>query len=182
MSGQPILRVARPSDNLEALVPFYQDGLGIKLLSRFQDHDGFDGLIFGEDSAPYHLEFTRAHGLTAGRAPTADNLLVFYLPEWAQWEAAIRRMLGAGFEPVPAFNPYWDRNGRTYEDPDGYRSALQHSRWALCLCDLIGYVRQVHSGGVMGIPLRYAKAGLTDSICLRWGRRPSCRRLHLWRA
>ncbi len=34
-----------------------------------------------------------------------------------------------GFEPVPAFNPYWDRNGATFEDPDGYRVLLQNAPW-----------------------------------------------------
>jgi hypothetical protein len=38
-------------------------------------------------------------------------------------------MLTAGFSPVPAFNPYWDRNGKTFEDPDGYRIVLQNAAW-----------------------------------------------------
>ena len=123
------LRVARPSDNLEALLPFYRDGLGLTVLYRFEDHDGFDGVMLGAPGAPYHLEFTRARGHAAGRAPTPDNLLVFYLPDDAEWAVAIERMRSAGFEPVRAFNPYWDRGGRTFEDPDGYRVVLQHDRW-----------------------------------------------------
>ncbi len=55
-----------------------------------------------------------------------DHLLVFYLPESTEWEAAVERMRNAGFEPVVALNPYWDRSGRTFEDPDGYRVVLQH--------------------------------------------------------
>ena len=39
------------------------------------------------------------------------------------------RMRRAGFDPVPAFNPYWDRTGVTLEDPDGYRIVLQHGVW-----------------------------------------------------
>jgi hypothetical protein len=35
-------------------------------------------------------------------------------------------MLGAGFVPVSAVNPYWDRDGVTFEDPDGYRVVLQN--------------------------------------------------------
>ena len=72
------------------------------------------------------FEFTRAHGHLAGRAPTQDNLLVFYIPDPTEWAAAVRRMATAGFAPVPASNPYWDRHGRTFEDPDGYRVVLQH--------------------------------------------------------
>ena len=34
-------------------------------------------------------------------------------------------------EIVPAFNAYWDRSGKTYEDPDGYRIVLQNAAWPL---------------------------------------------------
>jgi len=85
--------------------------------------------MLGRAGAPYHFEFTRAHGHVAGQAPSRDHLLVFYLPDPAQWRAAVERMRIAGFAPVPAFNPYWDRQGRTFEDPDGYRVVLQGSAW-----------------------------------------------------
>jgi hypothetical protein len=39
-------------------------------------------------------------------------------------------MIGARYEPVPSFNPYWDRAGRTFEDPDGYRVVLQNAPWS----------------------------------------------------
>src|SRR5437667_180947 len=39
------LRVARPSDDLAALVKFYRDGLGFDVLYEFNDHDGFDGVM-----------------------------------------------------------------------------------------------------------------------------------------
>lgn len=110
---------------------FYRDGLGLEMLASFADHDGFDGVMLGRPGSPYHLEFTARHGHGAGRAPTEDNLLVFYLPELGEWNAAVARMVEHGFAPVPAFNPYWDRQGRTFEDPDGYRVVLQHAAWAL---------------------------------------------------
>jgi len=123
------LRVARPTDDLAAVVRFYRDGLGFEVLSEFRGHDGFDGVMLGRKGAAYHLEFTHKAGHAAGRAPTADNLLVFYLPDEAAWAAAVARMRTAGYEPVPAFNPYWDRAGRTFEDPDGYRVVLQNATW-----------------------------------------------------
>ena len=125
----PILRVARPTDDIDALLPFYRDGLGLAVLYRFEDHDGFDGVMLGHENAPWHLEFTRARGHRAGRAPTADNLLVLYLPDPTEWQAAVDRMTAAGFRPVPSFNPYWDRSGRTFEDPDGYRLVFQRAAW-----------------------------------------------------
>jgi catechol 2,3-dioxygenase-like lactoylglutathione lyase family enzyme len=129
MTPVPILRVARPTDNLEALLRFYAHGLGFDVLYRFEDHDGFDGVMLGQAGAPYHFEFTRKRGHTVGRAPTPDNLLVFYLPEAVAWAEAVRRLRDAGFDPVPSFNPYWDRDGATFEDPDGYRIVLQKAAW-----------------------------------------------------
>ena len=85
-----ILRVVRPTDQMDAVVAFYRDGLGFPELTRFSDHDGFDGAILGFPGAPYHLEFTRAHGRSAGRAPTPDNLLVVYMPDARAWS----RMIG----------------------------------------------------------------------------------------
>ena len=62
------LRVARPTDDLAAVVAFYRDGLGFEVLYEFRDHDGFDGVMLGRAGAAYHLEFTRKAGHTAGRA------------------------------------------------------------------------------------------------------------------
>jgi catechol 2,3-dioxygenase-like lactoylglutathione lyase family enzyme len=123
------LRVARPTDDLDACVRFYRDGLGFDVLASFTDHDGFDGVMLGHAGAGYHLEFTRKAGHAAGRAPTPDNLLVFYLPDAADWAAAAERVEAFGAVAVKAFNPYWDIMGRTYEDPDGYRVVLQNAAW-----------------------------------------------------
>lgn len=123
------LRVARPTDRLEEVVHFYRDGLGFEVIAAFDDHEGFDGRMLGHPGAMWHLEFTHQRGHRVGSAPTQDNLLVFYLPDRTAWEAAIERMLSNGFSPVPSFNPYWDRRGATFEDPDGYRVVLQNAAW-----------------------------------------------------
>jgi len=124
------LRVARPTDNLDAVVRFYRDGLGFEVLSSFKDHEGFDGVMLGRTGTAYHLEFTHKAEHRAGRAPSEDNLLVFYIPDAAQWKAAVARLEDAGHKPVKSFNPYWDQNGRTFEDPDGYRVVLQNAAWS----------------------------------------------------
>lgn len=123
------LRVARPTDRLDEVVRFYRDGLGFEVIASFDDHDGFDGRMLGHPGAPWHLEFTHHSGHKAGRAPTQDNLLVFYLPDHEAWKAVIERMRTNGFSPVPSFNSYWDRRGVTFEDPDGYRVVLQNAAW-----------------------------------------------------
>jgi catechol 2,3-dioxygenase-like lactoylglutathione lyase family enzyme len=129
MANDVMMRVARPTDRLEDVVRFYTQGLGLTELGSFQDHDGFDGVMLGAPGAVYHLEFTRRRGHTVGGAPTQDNLLVFYLPDPEQWQGAVDRMRAAGYEPVASYNPYWDHNGRTFEDPDGYRIVLQNASW-----------------------------------------------------
>jgi len=125
----PTLRVARPTDDIDALLPFYVDGLGFQVLARFSDHEGFSGIVLGHPGQPYHLEFTHHLGHRVGRAPTQDNLIAIYLPERLAWQAAVDAMIKAGFPPVPSYNPYWDQHGKTFEDPDGYRVVLAQKSW-----------------------------------------------------
>ena len=127
----PKLRVARPTNDLAALRHFYVEGLGLTLLYAFVGHDGFDGLMVGHPQAAYHLEFTQQVGHVVPAAPTAENLLVFYLPEQEAWATAVARLRAHGYAPVPAHNAYWDRQGLTFADPDGYRVVLQNAAWAL---------------------------------------------------
>lgn len=123
------LRIARATDDLASVVRFYRDGLGLDVLSEFRDHDGFDGVMLGYPEAAYHLEFTRSAEHRAGRAPSQDNLLVFYIADQRSWQAAVQRMANAGHAPVRSFNPYWDAHGLTFEDPDGYRVVLVQERF-----------------------------------------------------
>lgn len=124
-----VLRVARPTDNLARITDMYVRGLGFERLGQFEDHQGFSGSMIGHPGHAYHLEFTHHRGTSVGRAPTADNLLVFYLPDETDWSETCRAMLAAGFLDVGAYNPYWDEAGRTFEDIDGYRVVLQHRAW-----------------------------------------------------
>jgi catechol 2,3-dioxygenase-like lactoylglutathione lyase family enzyme len=125
------VRVARPSDNLEASVRFYRDGLGLEVIGSFEDHEGFDGVMLGVPGEAWHLELTRQRGHRVGVAPTQEHLLAFYLPDRAAWEAAVEKVRASGYEPVPSYNPYWDRQGTTFEDPDGYRIVLQNAPWTV---------------------------------------------------
>ena len=129
MNRNSVLRVARPTDQLEAIATMYIKGLGFECLSQFKNHEGFDGVILGLRSHAYHLEFTQCLGEIAGKAPTKDNLLVFYVPDRAEWTQLCRNMEEAGFDCVTSFNPYWDISGKTFEDVDGYRVVLQNDNW-----------------------------------------------------
>lgn len=123
------MRVARPTDNLLEVVKFYRDGLGLEVLSSFSGHNGFDGVILGRRGFPYHLEFTHKRGDRVDKAPTQDNLLVFYIPDETEWRNAVQRMQKHGYQPVKSYNPWWDDGGKTFQDTDGYRVVLYNKRW-----------------------------------------------------
>lgn len=124
------LRIARPVTDLAASTALYRRGLGLEILGSFSDHDGFDGVMLGEPGAGFHFEFTRSRAHPVRPAPTQEDLVVLYVPDAAAWAAACARMAAAGFVGVASFNPYWDRHGRTFADPDGYRTVLQQANWS----------------------------------------------------
>jgi catechol 2,3-dioxygenase-like lactoylglutathione lyase family enzyme len=119
------VRLARPTDRLEAVAAFYTDGLGLPRLGGFADHDGYDGVFVGLPGTPYHLELTRhAHG-SPGDAPSTEHLLVLYLGTAEAVASVVDRLRDHGHVPVPADNPYWSRVGAvTVPDPDGWRVVL----------------------------------------------------------
>lgn len=130
ISRSTVIRVARPTDNLDDITAMYVAGLGFQKLGSFKGHDGFDGSILGHPKHSYHLEFTHHTGTSVGCAPTKDNLLVFYIPNHGEWAASCEAMKIAGFQQVQSYNSYWDSVGKTYEDLDGYRVVLQNEEWA----------------------------------------------------
>ncbi len=118
------MRIARPTDQFEQVIEFYEDGLGLQRIGEFWNHDGYDGVMFGLPDTNYHLEFTRHVTGTPCPAPTKDNLLVFYLPDWHVITKITKRLDGMGFPEVEAENPYWGEDAITIEDPDGWRIVL----------------------------------------------------------
>jgi hypothetical protein len=107
----------------------YCAGLGLCVLGAFEKHDGFDGVMLGVPGAPYHFEFSRCAAHPVVPRPTADDLIVLYVPDRAEWERRCGAMLAAGFRQVASFNPYWEVRGRTFMDPDGYRVVLERAEW-----------------------------------------------------
>ncbi len=118
------IRIARPTDQLEKVVDFYMNGLGLTQIGSFKDHEGFSGVMLGLPDEAYHLEFTQhVHGSPCP-APTKDNLLVFYLSSTAERNRIAQRLFDMGYPEVEPENPYWKKNGITIEDPDKWRIVL----------------------------------------------------------
>lgn len=126
---KPHLRIARPTTRLDEVVDQYVQGLGMNLFFRFQDHDGYDGVMAGWEGQDYHLEFTTHVAHPVGPPPDDEHLLVFYFPETGEWEQVCQNMVAAGFQQVPSRNPYWDVSGKTFLDLDGYRVVIQNAAW-----------------------------------------------------
>ncbi len=123
------LRIVRPVSSLDVSVAMYCDGLGLRLLERFAGHQGFDAALLGSPGLPYHFAFTYCRDQPIVPTPTVDDLSVFYVPDLVEWQRLSSNMLAAGFTEVASFNPYWQRQGRTFADPDGYRVVLQQASW-----------------------------------------------------
>lgn len=122
-----VMRVGRPTDNLEEVTKMYTEGLGFEVIGGFDNHGDFSGRMVGHPNHHFHLEFTTHSVEKAGRAPTMENLLVFYLPDNNEYEEAIKRISNSGFKKVKSFNPYWEGGAQTFEDIDGYRVVINNA-------------------------------------------------------
>jgi catechol 2,3-dioxygenase-like lactoylglutathione lyase family enzyme len=114
------LRVARHTDDLEAVVGFYRDRIGLPEIGRFTGHDGYDGVFLDVPGTGAHLEFTTG-GPHAAAGPHPEDLLVLYLGD----DAAVARIAQRiGRPPVIPANPYWRTHATVFADPDGRQVVL----------------------------------------------------------
>ena len=121
------VRVARQTGDLETVVAFYRDGLGLPEIGRFAGHAGYSGVLLDLPSTGAHLEFTATPHLSPP-APHVEDLLVLYLGSRQAVEDVLARL---DVTPVPSANPWWDRIGVTVLDPDGFRVVLVAEAWTV---------------------------------------------------
>lgn len=114
-----ILRIARHTENLETIREFYCDILGFELLGKFEDHDDYDGIFIGKPDLGWHFEFT-ASSEKPNHFPDADDATVLYPQTQSEYDALISNIHSHGLQLHRAKNPYWNQNGTTISDPDGY--------------------------------------------------------------
>lgn len=116
-------RTARHTANLQRIIDFYCGILGLEILGKFDDHDGYDGIFLGRKETDWEIEFTVSHDLPEHQ-PDDDDLFVFYAAtetELAQMRESFRQH---NIPEENAKNPYWALNGVTYKDPDGFRIVI----------------------------------------------------------
>ena len=117
----------RAADHLTEVVRFYRDVLGLEQISSFEGHAGYDGVLLALPGRHDHLEFTHHESGSQCPTPTKDNLIVFYVEDDAAFREMAARLKRDGHEPVEPVNPYWAKNGLTFEDPDVWRVVLMHT-------------------------------------------------------
>ncbi|HET9135670.1 MAG TPA: VOC family protein [Candidatus Kapabacteria bacterium] len=118
------VRIARPTNQLDVVIRFYCNGLGLPVIGSFSDHDGYSGVMLGMPDASYHLEFTQHITASICQAPSKDNLIVFYYDGKEERDIVAKRLFEMGYAEVEPENPYWRTDGITIEDPDGWRVVL----------------------------------------------------------
>ncbi|TFE00607.1 VOC family protein [Jeotgalibacillus salarius] len=121
------IRMARPTDQMQEINRFYEEGLGLKRVAAFQDHDGYDGVMYGLPGTEVHLEFTSHKSGSPCPDPGRDQLLVFYIPNAAQLKETADRLVKMGYLQVEPENSYWTEKGVTIEDPDKWRIVLMNT-------------------------------------------------------
>jgi catechol 2,3-dioxygenase-like lactoylglutathione lyase family enzyme len=126
------LRIARPCADLAASERFWTEGLGADVLWRTDPGELRDGehalVMVGWPGAAWHLELVDDPPAASASAPSAEDLLVLYTGTVLDASTA-ERIVAAGGERVASRNPYWDRWGVTFRDPDGYHLVLSHRTW-----------------------------------------------------
>lgn len=120
-----VFRVARHTTDLESIIYFYRDLLGLEVLGSFQNHSTYDGVFLGIKGENWHLEFTVSTEEPVHKSD-ADDLLVFYPTTLERYNNIIQQLLENNIAEVEPKNPYWKINGRTFVDPDGFRMVLSN--------------------------------------------------------
>lgn len=112
-------RVARHTSDLQKIEAFYTSILGLDVLGKFHDHDGYNGLFLGHKNFDWHLEFTTSSS-PAKHLFDPDDLLVFYPENQQAYSEILMRIHKYKIEVVSASNPYWNKNATVIQDPDGF--------------------------------------------------------------
>lgn len=113
------LRIARHTDSLKEVISFYTNIIGMQILGKFEDHNGYDGVFLGYPNADWHLEFT-SNNKAPQHSTDDDDLLVIYPDTLDEYMEILERFEKAGIPRKKATNPYWNDNGALFLDPDGF--------------------------------------------------------------
>ncbi|GEM50672.1 hypothetical protein [Empedobacter brevis] len=112
-------RSARHTNRIKEIETFYTKILNLDILGDFKNHNGYGGLFIGKANTDWHLEFTTSSD-DVNHQFDEDDCLVFYPETQEEYEAVIKNLEFYRIEPIQAKNPYWNINGISFLDPDGF--------------------------------------------------------------
>ena len=117
------LRVARHTNDLERIENFYVDILGFERLVGFQNHNNYDGVFIGKSGLDWHFEFTQSAS-KAKHTFDEEDVIVLYPKTILDYNELENKLVGNNISIIAAINPFWNENGKMFQDPDGYRIVL----------------------------------------------------------
>ena len=120
-----IFRFARHTNNLDKLKLFYTTILGFEVLGSFENHNNYDGIFLGKQNLDWHLEFTQTDEIVSFNF-NEDDILVFYPETILEYNVLIENISKKNINFIASKNPYWNTNGKTILDPDGYRIIISN--------------------------------------------------------
>ncbi|WP_313359616.1 VOC family protein [Empedobacter sp.] len=112
-------RVTRHTNQINEIKKFYTKVLNFEILGEFQNHNGYDGIFIGKPDLDWHLEFTTTHE-NINHHFDEDDCLVFYPTTQQKYNKLIERLEIHHIKPIKSKNPYWNENGISFLDPDGF--------------------------------------------------------------
>jgi catechol 2,3-dioxygenase-like lactoylglutathione lyase family enzyme len=122
-----VLRVARHTNNLEKIEAFYVNILGFERLGGFQNHNNYDGVFIGKSDLDWHFEFTESND-KANHHFDEDDIIVLYPTTILEYNNLLDSVSNNNISIITSNNPYWNKNGKMFLDPDGYRIVISPLR------------------------------------------------------
>ena len=114
------IRIARHTNQLERMLHFYQQIIGLEKLGSFSNHEGYDGVFLGIPGVPWHLEFTTS-STAAEHHEDEDDFLVFYVKDQNEFDQFLQKFKDKNIPLLKAKNPYWNKYGIVIKDPDNFK-------------------------------------------------------------
>lgn len=111
------LRIARHTNTLERIKSFYIDILGFELLVNFENHSNYNGIFIGKPNLDWHFEFTQSTDKANHHFDDSDIVVLY--PETApEYDTLVAKLSKNDIIFISAKNPYWNTNGKMFQDPD----------------------------------------------------------------
>ncbi|MHB1221038.1 MAG: VOC family protein [Gammaproteobacteria bacterium] len=74
-------RIARPTSNMPSITHLYTNQLNFVQIGQFEDHEGFDGVMFASKDQDCHFEMTYQHGHVESDNPSGYSIELITEPD-----------------------------------------------------------------------------------------------------